>query len=109
MVYGMETLVPICFFVLVAADVLNRMLQHSFDKGFLYVLNLKGGLNHIGYLQFADDTLIISRALDSDIAYVKLIRYIFEQVFGLSINFSKSFLFSLERMHHKKLGTFHAQ
>ncbi|XP_020272638.1 uncharacterized protein LOC109847809 [Asparagus officinalis] len=86
-----DPLSPMLFLLMV--DVLCRMLHNSCDHGDLSKLHLKGMLNDIKSLQFADDTIIFYKANLTDITNLKSILYLFEYTSGLSINFSKSNLF----------------
>ncbi|XP_020266162.1 uncharacterized protein LOC109841620 [Asparagus officinalis] len=83
-----DPLSPMLF--LLVADVLCRMLLSSSDHGDLSDLNLKGHLNGIKSLHFADDTIIFCKASVPDITNLKSILYLFESTSGLAINFAKS-------------------
>ncbi|XP_020243643.1 uncharacterized protein LOC109821898 [Asparagus officinalis] len=86
-----DSLPPMLFLLVV--DVLCKMLHNSCDHGDLSELHLKGMLNDIKSLQFADDTIVFCKANPTDITNLKSILYLFECTSGLSINFSKSNLF----------------
>lgn len=94
-----DPLSPLLF--ILVTDVLSQMINQAFDRGFLQDLNLKGNLNSLRSLQFADDTLIISKATSKDISTIKIILYLFEKVSGLSVNYAKSNLFYMGKIAGK--------
>ncbi|XP_020272679.1 uncharacterized protein LOC109847855 [Asparagus officinalis] len=94
-----DPLSPMLFLLVV--DVLNRMLINSAAAGDLSQLNLKGELNKIRSLQFADDTTIFSKALPTDMITLKAILLIFANISGLRVNHIKSNLFYLGKFPHK--------
>ncbi|XP_020262664.1 uncharacterized protein LOC109838650 [Asparagus officinalis] len=117
-----DPLSPLLF--LLVADVLSKMLNCSAAAGDLSDLNLKGQLNSIRTIQFADDTIIFSRASRSDMATLKTIQFaddtiifsrasrsdmatlntiltIFANISGLRVNTLKSNLYYLGKSLHK--------
>ncbi|XP_020249244.1 uncharacterized protein LOC109826633 [Asparagus officinalis] len=66
-----DPLSPLLF--LLVANVLSKLLKCSAQSGDLSELNLKGQLNNIRSIQFADDTIIFSRATPSDMWLIKAI------------------------------------
>ncbi|XP_020262425.1 probable tocopherol O-methyltransferase, chloroplastic [Asparagus officinalis] len=91
-----DPLSPLLFLLIV--DVLTKMISSSALSGDLSDLNLKGELNHIRTLQFADDTLIFCKATRRDIHTLKIILRIFGLTSGLSMNQAKSHLYYLGRI-----------
>ncbi|XP_020253791.1 uncharacterized protein LOC109830842 [Asparagus officinalis] len=74
----------------IAVDALNKMIHNNVEDGLLSNLGIKLPLNQLRILQFADDTLLFVRSSYKDISVLKTILYIFEEVSGLGINYSKS-------------------
>ncbi|XP_020258606.1 uncharacterized protein LOC109835017 [Asparagus officinalis] len=94
-----DPLSPLLF--LLVADVLSKLLYRSAALGDLSDLNLKGQLNSIRLIQFADDTIIFSKATPSDMATLNAILHIFANISGLHVNHQKSNLFYLGKIPHK--------
>ncbi|XP_020267043.1 uncharacterized protein LOC109842598 [Asparagus officinalis] len=94
-----DPLSPLLF--LLVADVLSQMLRCSAASGDLSNLNLRGNLNSIRTIQFADDTIIFSRANPSDMVTLKTILSIFASISGLCANHQKSNLFYLGKIPQK--------
>ncbi|XP_020272163.1 uncharacterized protein LOC109847341 [Asparagus officinalis] len=90
---------PLLFLLIV--DVMSKMISASALSGDLFDLKLKGELNNIRTLQFADDTLIFCRATRKDIHTLKTILHIFGLISGLSMNQSKTHLHYLGRIPNK--------
>ncbi|XP_020270581.1 uncharacterized protein LOC109845720 [Asparagus officinalis] len=97
-----DSLSPLLFLLIV--DVLSKMISASALSGDLSNLNLKGELNNIRTLQFADDTLIFCRASCKDIHTLKRILHIFGLISGLSMNQSKTHLHYLGRIPNKGIS-----
>ncbi|XP_020271874.1 uncharacterized protein LOC109847041 [Asparagus officinalis] len=85
----------------VAVDVLHKMIMNNVEEGLLSPLGLREPLNHLRILQFADDTLLFVRSSSKDISILKAILYLFEDISGLSINYSKSSLIYFGRSSYK--------
>ncbi|XP_020271446.1 uncharacterized protein LOC109846609 [Asparagus officinalis] len=85
----------------IAVDVLYKMIMNNAEEGLLSSLGLKHPLNHLRILQFADDTLLFVKSSYHDISILKTILYIFEDISGLSINYSKSSLVYFGNIQHK--------
>ncbi|XP_020251185.1 uncharacterized protein LOC109828640 [Asparagus officinalis] len=81
----------------ISVDVLNRMIMNNAEDGTLSTLGIKEPLNHIRSLQFADDTILFVKSSSKDISVLKTILYIFEELSGLGINYSKSSLIHFGR------------
>ncbi|XP_020265598.1 uncharacterized protein LOC109841134 [Asparagus officinalis] len=85
----------------VAVDVLHKMIMNNVEEGLLSPLGLREPLKHLRILQFADDTLLFVRSSSKDISILKAILYLFEDISGLSINYSKSSLIYFGRFSYK--------
>ncbi|XP_020264999.1 uncharacterized protein LOC109840677 [Asparagus officinalis] len=86
----------------IAVDVLHRMIVNNVDDGLLSSLGIKAPLNQLRTLQYADDTLLFVRSSSNDIRILKTILYIFEEMSGLGINYSKSSLVYFGKTHLKE-------
>ncbi|XP_020262172.1 uncharacterized protein LOC109838113 [Asparagus officinalis] len=95
-----DPLSPLLF--LLVADVLKKMISYSASAGDLSDLKLKGELNNIRMLQFADDTIVFSRASSEDMNTLKAILLIFANISGLRVNSNKSYLYYLGRFPGRK-------
>ncbi|XP_020262542.1 uncharacterized protein LOC109838519 [Asparagus officinalis] len=80
---------------------LLKMIRHNVEEGLLSNLGIKEPLNQIRSLQFADDTLLFVKSTKNDISILKAILYIFEDISGLGINFSKSSLIYFGNLHNR--------
>ncbi|XP_020253777.1 uncharacterized protein LOC109830826 [Asparagus officinalis] len=87
-----------------SVDVLSRMIMYNVDEGLLSSLQIREPLNHIRILQFADDTLLFVRSTLKDISALKAILYIFEDISGLGINYSKSSLLYFGNIQNRGLS-----
>lgn len=86
-----DPLSPLLFNIV--ADVLGVLLDKAVNKG-----HIKGVLTNllpegISHIQYADDTVIMIDGSDISIRNLKLIRYCFEWLTGLKINYHKSEVF----------------
>jgi len=71
-------------------DGLSRMLRKAVDKGIVTGLLEDFRVGGIVALQYADDTILFSKAKDSVLENLKCILMWYEQVSGMRINFHKS-------------------
>ncbi|XP_020262363.1 uncharacterized protein LOC109838323 [Asparagus officinalis] len=83
----------------IVVDALNRMIMNNVEEGLLSSLGLREPLNQLRILQFADILLFV-KSSSNDIFILKTILYIFEEISGLSINYSKSSLIYFGKIHH---------
>ncbi|XP_016207262.1 uncharacterized protein LOC107647723 [Arachis ipaensis] len=83
------------FLFILVVDVLHRMLEEAVRNGRLSPLLV--GRDHIelSHLQFADDTILFCPPEDETIKNYKRLLRCFELMSGLSINFEKSSLISI--------------
>ncbi|XP_020243333.1 uncharacterized protein LOC109821565 [Asparagus officinalis] len=77
------------------------MIMNNVEEGLLSSLGLREPLNQLRILQFVDDTLLFVKSASRDISTLKTILYLFEDMSGLSINYSKSSIIYFGKMHLK--------
>ena len=86
-----DPLSPLLFAL--AADTLSAMFTHALKSKVLVGVPI-GSSGSISHLQYADDLIIFSAGGQEDLQIFKLMLYLFEGSSGLTINFSKSCLYS---------------
>lgn len=75
------------------ADMLSVMFWHALRTKVLLGVPLEP-LNNICHLRYVDDLIIFTAGGHDDLQIIELILYLFEGASGLTINFSKSCLYS---------------
>ncbi|XP_016168363.1 uncharacterized protein LOC107610897 [Arachis ipaensis] len=90
---GPDPLSPLLFVLVV--DVLYRMLGEAVRNGRIAPLLVGGDHIELSHLQFADDTILFCQPETETIFNYKRLLWCFELMSGLSINFNKSNLISV--------------
>ncbi|KAE8810171.1 ABC transporter G family member 37 [Hordeum vulgare] len=83
------------------AAILDKAKAVGHISGLCHHLLGAGGITH---LQYADDTILMVQGSASDIAHLKFLLLCFQEMFALTINFSKSEVMVLGYTYEEKLS-----
>lgn len=80
-------------------DMLKIAQENSWLKGFRGS-NREGSNMEITHLQYVDDTLIFCEDNRNQLMILRVIFVLFETISGLHVNWNKSFLYTVNKVHN---------
>jgi hypothetical protein len=89
----------------IAADILAKMISLAQRNNLIKGLVPDYIENGVAVLQYADDTILCIQDDINQASYLKLLLYLYEDMSGLKINFSKSEVIMVAKMKLKALNS----
>lgn len=80
------------------AKAFRALLFKAFHGGLLEGFHVKNNGMMVSHLQFADDTLILCKASEEQVMYLRCVIRCFKVVSGLKVNFHKSGMYGIGRV-----------
>lgn len=95
MVRGKE--IPSYFLFLIVAEAFRTLLAKAFQGGTLEGLEVKPNGLKVSHLQFVDDTLIMCRASEEQLKFLRCVVRCFEAASGMKVNLHMSRIFGISQ------------
>lgn len=86
------------FIFLFVAEAFGALLSKAFSRGLLEGFMVRANGMMVSHLQFAADTLIMCKASEEQVKYLRCVIKCFEVVFGLKVNLLKSRMYRVGSM-----------
>jgi len=88
-----DPLSPLLFILVI--ETLSKLVNRVVDEGFLDGLHISNSCSEsvfISHLLFDDDTIVFCKPEESNLHFLKCIHLVFEAMFGLRVNLTKSLI-----------------